>query len=254
MYDPDLGTPVIPSGRRRNHQYPRPCQPCAASVLIDGAGSGIFTNTEGTGAGGNINILANRVTLQNGGTLSAATTGTAPSATGGTITVNAEHVAVNSQAVITADTNGIAPAGAVDINTGSLAINSGGQIRSSSGAEAAQRLCVVVTAAPSLTGGTITIQGQTGNGSQADSVTIDGAGSGIFTQSTGRRPGGDINILTGQSVGLTNGPAISASSTGAGNAGNIQINAGNQFAMTNSSVTTEATSGERRGDQDHDES
>ena len=97
-----------------------------------------FTNAEATGAGGNIHLFANSVTLQNGGTFSAATTGTAPSATGGTITVNAEHVAVNSQAVITADTNGIAPAGMVDINTGTLAINSGGQIRSSSGAETQQ--------------------------------------------------------------------------------------------------------------------
>ena len=71
-------------------------------------------------------------------------------------------------------------------------------------------------------------------------MTIDGAGSGIFTQSTGNRPGGDINILANGSVTMTNGATISASSTGAGNAGNIQINAGNQFAMTNSSVTTEA--------------
>ena len=166
----------------------------------------------------------------------------APPATGGTITVNAEQVALNSQAVITADTNGIAPAGTIDINTGSLAINSGGQIRSSSGdaTEPLRALALSPTAAPTLTGGTITVQGQTGAGSQADSVTIDGAGSGIFTQSTGNRPGGDINILTSGSVTMTNGASISASSTGAGNAGNIQINAGNLLAMTNSTVTTEA--------------
>jgi large exoprotein involved in heme utilization and adhesion len=69
---------------------------------------------------------------------------------------------------------------------------------------------------------------------------IDGAGSGVFTESTGTRPGGDINILTSQSVAMTNGAHISASSTGAGNAGNIHINAGNQLAMNSSSVTTEA--------------
>ncbi len=182
--------------------------------------------------------MRTRSRFKTGAILSAATTGIATSATGGTITVNAEHVAVNSQAVITADTNGIAPAGTVDINTGSLAINSGGQIRSSSSAE--QSLIRALTAAPTLTGGTITVQGRAGAGSLADSVTIDGAGSGIFTQSTGNRPGGDINILASGSVNLTNGATISASSTGAGNAGNIQINAGNQFAMTNSTVTTEA--------------
>jgi filamentous hemagglutinin family protein len=214
----------------------------AQSILIDGSGSGIFTNTSDTGAGGDILLSANSVTLQNGGALSAATTGTASSATGGTITVNAGNVAVNSQSVITADTNGIAPAGTIDINTGTLAINGGGQIRSSSGAETGQvsAFALSSTGAPSLTGGTITVQGRTAIGSQADSVTIDGAGSGVFTESTGTRPGGDINILTSQSVAMTDGAHISASSTGTGNAGNIQINAGNQLAMNNSSVTTEA--------------
>ena len=211
----------------------------ADSFLVDGAASGVFTTTEDAGAGGNISIDVNTVMLQNGGTLSATTSGTAPSASGGTITVNAGQVALNNQALITADTNGVAPAGTIDINTNGLAINSGGQIRSSSGAE--QALVAALAAAPTLTGGTITVEGQGGAGSQAGSVTIDGAGSGIFTQSTGNRPGGDINILTSGSVTMTNGASISASSTGAGNAGNIQINAGNQFAMTNSSVTTEAT-------------
>src|SRR5262249_3986439 len=52
----------------------------ADSVLIDGTNSGIFTNAQGTGAGGNINILANTFTLQNGGTLNATTSGTMPGA------------------------------------------------------------------------------------------------------------------------------------------------------------------------------
>ncbi len=67
----------------------------AQSVMIDGAGSGIFTDTQGTGAGGNIFVNANSVTLQNGGTLSAATSGIAPTATGGTITVNANRSQLN---------------------------------------------------------------------------------------------------------------------------------------------------------------
>jgi filamentous hemagglutinin family protein len=214
----------------------------AASVVIDGLESGIVTDAVGTGAGGSINLLAQSLTVQNGGAISAATTGIAPSAAGGTITVNAQHVAVNSQGFITADTNGIAPAGVVDINTNTLAINSGGQIRSSSEAETEQvsALALFSTAATPLVGGTISIQGQNGNGSQADTVTIDGSGSGVFTQSTGSRPGGDINVLTSQSVAMTNGASVSASSTGTGNAGNIDINAGNQLKMTNSTVTTEA--------------
>jgi len=211
----------------------------AQFILIDGSGSGISTDAHGSGAGGNITLNANTVTLQNAGALSAVATGTAPSATGGSITVNGEQVSLNSQALITAETNGIAPAGVVDINTGSLAINGGSQIRSNSGAETAV-VAGAFSAAPTLTGGTITVQGQGGAGSQTGTITIDGTGSGIFTQSTGSRPGGDINIFTSGSVTMTNGPTISASSTGAGNAGSIQINVGNQLAMANSTVTTEA--------------
>jgi filamentous hemagglutinin family protein len=241
-FDPFTGQPLLPPGAGGTISI-HGAAGSSASLLIDGAKSGIFTNTVGTGAAGNTNITAQTVTIQNGGTISAATSGTASSATGGIITVNAEHVSVNSQGLITAETNGIAEAGTVDINTGTLAINSGGQIRSSSGAETEQVsvLAFSTTAEPSsLAGGTITVQGRTGIGSQADSVMIDGAGSGVFTESTGTRPGGDINILTSQSVAMTNGAHISASSTGAGNAGNIQINAGNQLAMNSSSVTTEA--------------
>jgi filamentous hemagglutinin family protein len=233
-----IGMPEVPSGSGGTITVNGLSNP-STSVLIDGAGSGIFTNAQGTGPGGSMIINANTITLQNGGSLSAATTGTAASATGGTITIDAQNVILNTQGLITADTNGIAPAGVVDINTGSLAINSGGEIRSSSGADTQPVNGFAL--APSLTDGTITVQGQTGTGSQADSVTIDGTGSGIFTESNGSRPGGDINLLTSQSVVMTSGASISASSTGTGNAGNIQINAGNQLAMTNSSVTTEAT-------------
>ena len=47
----------------------------AQSVLIDDPGSGLFTDTQGTGAGGNIFVNANSVTLQNGATVSASSTG-----------------------------------------------------------------------------------------------------------------------------------------------------------------------------------
>jgi len=64
-----------------------------------------------------------------------------------------------------------------------------------------------------LTGGTITIQGRTGAGSQADTVTIDGIGRGSLQE----RPApasGDIHIAASGSVSMTNGATMSASSTG----------------------------------------
>ena len=57
------------------------------SVIIDGSGSGIFTDTKGTGPGGAINLSAQSLTLQSGGTISASTKGFASTAAGGSITV-----------------------------------------------------------------------------------------------------------------------------------------------------------------------
>ena len=85
--------------------------------------------------------------------------------------------------------------------------------------------------------GTVTVQG---TGSPAQSILIEGVGSGIFTTTEHTGAGGQISV-TANSVTLQNGAHISSSSTGPGNAGNININAGNQFTMTNSAVTTEAT-------------
>ncbi len=39
----------------------------AQSIVVDGVGSGIFTDAQGTGAGGSMNLSAQTVTIQNGG-------------------------------------------------------------------------------------------------------------------------------------------------------------------------------------------
>ena len=91
----------------------------AQSVLIDGVGSGIFTDTQDTGAGGNIFVNANSVTLQNGGTLSAKTSGTEATAIGGTIIVTATNqVTMTGGASISASSTGAADAGNITINAG----------------------------------------------------------------------------------------------------------------------------------------
>jgi large exoprotein involved in heme utilization and adhesion len=80
-----------------------------------------------------------------------------------------------------------------------------------------------------------------------ETVSLSGAGTGLFSETSGAGPAGTIDIHAG-AVRLSTGAQISSSSrfgpfgdTPTGSAGNITINAGNQFAMTNSSVTTEAT-------------
>jgi filamentous hemagglutinin family protein len=97
------------------------------SVLIDGTRSGIFADTEGTGAGGTIDLSARTVTIQNGGTISAETSGKDSRATGGSIIVNAtDQVTLTNGASITASSivdpktpnSGIANAGNIKINAG----------------------------------------------------------------------------------------------------------------------------------------
>ena len=130
--DPQTGLPLEnnpPSGAAGTiilHGLTGPTQ----SILIDGQDSGVFTTTVGTGAGGNINILVNNVTLQNGGSLSAATSGTAPSATGGTIAINANQVQVNSGGLITAATTGAGAGGSVNINAGNTFTGDAGTVSS----------------------------------------------------------------------------------------------------------------------------
>ena len=211
------------------------------SVLIDGAGSGIFTNSQGSGPGGNTNITAQSLTIQNGG-------------------------------VVSAQANGSGPGGLVNISTDNLQLINGGQLTSGSvqGVVTGQNpLNGQPLPSPSGAGGEIIIQGLT---AAAGTVLIDGAQSGIFTNTvatgvagntnisaqsltienggtisastSGTAPsatGGSINVNTTNGVSIINGGSITASSTGPGNTGNIQINAGNQFAMTNSTITTEAT-------------
>lgn len=86
----------------------------AQAVLIDGAGSGIFTSTQGAGAGGTIRVETNTLTMQNGGTLSAATSGTTASAIGGDIQLAIpQSLTMANGALITTTSSGPANAGAI---------------------------------------------------------------------------------------------------------------------------------------------
>ena len=118
--DPGTGLPSgpVPSGPGGTVMIQGRTGP-ADSILIDGRGSGIFTNTEGIGPGGATNLSARSLTIQNGGTISASTKGLAPSAIGGSITVKTtDHVTMTSGALITASSTGPGNAGNISINAG----------------------------------------------------------------------------------------------------------------------------------------
>src|SRR4030095_6163285 len=105
--------PVIPTGDGGTVNIQGLSGP-TGSVLIDGTKSGIFTNTVGTGVGGNTNILANTFTLQNGGTLNAVSSGTMPGAGhGGEILVQANTVNLTTGGNMTASSTGTGAAGQI---------------------------------------------------------------------------------------------------------------------------------------------
>ena len=228
----------------------------AQSLVIDGSGSGVFTNTSGTGAGGDINVASSSLVQTNGGTLSAKTSGTAPTATGGTITVNADQVQVNNGGLITAESTGFGNAGAVNLNaTGSFQSN-GGIVRTT--AAQAQGGDITVKAGQSVQlsnggilsassagagkAGNVTVAGLNG---QTPSVQITGNGSGLFTDASGSGAGGNISITAG-SFSLNNGGKLSATTSGnAASAigGTIIVNA-NQVQLNNAGLITAASTGQ----------
>lgn len=202
--NPDLppgSPPVIPSGAGGTVSIQAKSGP-AQSVLIDGAGSGIFTNTQGTGAGGNINILANTITLQNGGQLSAATSGTATTATGGSIIVNAtDRVSMTGGASITSNSTGPANAGNIQINAGNQFAMTNSSVTTQ--ANQASGGIIKITTNPDgtvqLTNSTISASVLDGTGG-GGSVSIDPQfvilqNSQILAQAV-QGPGGNISITT----------------------------------------------------------
>jgi filamentous hemagglutinin family protein len=183
----------------------------AHTVLIDGTASGIFTDTQGTGAGGNIIVNANSVTLKNGGTLSAATSGTEASASGGTITINANQVQLTSGGLITASTTGAGVGGSITIGAGSTF---------------ASNASTVSSTAAQATGGDINI-------TAGQSVTLEND-SLITAGSTGAGNAGNIVINAGQSYTSTNSSVTTKAEHSSG--GNITVLATGLVQLTNSEL------------------
>ena len=132
--------------------------------------------------------------------------------------------------------------------TGTISSGAGGQLRlftdtlqlADGGTLSSNSVIGFAGEIPSGSGGVISIQGLRSPGT---SVSIDGPGSGIFTNTEGTGAGGAFN-LSARSLNMTDEATITASSTGTGanpgNSGDISINAGQSLEMRDSSITTEA--------------
>ena len=232
----------------------------AQSVLIDGPGSGIFTDTQGTGAGGNVFVDADSVTLQNGGTLSAKTSGTESTATGGSITVNATNqVMMAGGASITASSTGPGNAGNVTISGDSLTIASGGRIEAStSGAGDGGSIAITTTGDVTVTD--LSADGQVRSGIFAKTQSAGGgsgsggggggSGGGSGGGGAAPKPGsaGDITI-TANNLLLDGGAQIDSSTTSGGAGGSVSITTAENITIAGSStrLTSDATRGNGKG-------
>jgi filamentous hemagglutinin family protein len=193
----------------------------AESVLIDGTDSGIFTNTEGTGAGGNVSVSATSVTLQNGGTISAATSGTAPTATGGSIVINAtEDVTLTNSSSVTASSTGPGNTGNIQIDAGNQFVMANSSVTTE--ANQASGGTIKITTTPSgtveLTNSTISASVLDGTGG-GGSVDIDPQyvllqNSQILARAT-EGPGGNITItITNGGLFLPDANSVVSASSG----------------------------------------
>jgi filamentous hemagglutinin family protein len=187
-----------------------------------GLPSGIssFVSSSATGRGGNIDIQAGSLSLQDGGTLSSATVGTGDA---GNIRITAKEavsvVGVNtffgspSEISTNVDLGAAGNGGNIDIQAGSLSLQDGASITAStSGIGNAGNVRVKAKDAVTI-GGVDKLSGFYSDLSSNVSESADGRG-------------GNIDIQAG-SLSLRDGASVTASTFGTGNAGNVRIAATN---------------------------
>ncbi|XWK88914.1 MAG: filamentous hemagglutinin N-terminal domain-containing protein [Phormidium sp.] len=177
----------------------------------DGRVSGLFANTEGTGDAGNLTIETQKLTISDGGQISATTFNAGKA---GSLTVKADVVNVIGRSAdgkypsgLFTDTTGTGDAGNLIIETQQLTVQGGAQI--------------TATTLDAGKGGSLTI---TADVVQIGSSTDGQFLSSLLVTSEGTGDGGNLSIQTKQLI-LQGGAQISASNFGAGKAGNLTVKA-----------------------------
>lgn len=168
--------------------------------LTIGANSNINGNTSGSGKGASITIQAATLTLDGQGSIASISSESMPHFAPGTSTTGAAGPAAQ-------DMGG--EAGSVDIAASRIALNNGGQIKTSTSTSGKAGKTTIV----------------------ADNVSIDGANNsaqvltGIASTTQGKGNSGEISISAAQDFSLLRLGQISASTNAAGRAGNIGVQA-----------------------------
>jgi filamentous hemagglutinin family protein len=186
---------------------------------------GINENSAAEGTGGNITIVSNMFTLENGASISAASSSISSLAKGGSITVDANLATVRTGAFITTESirtteeGGAAPGGDVVITAQALTLDHGS---------------ISAATAGSGDGGDITL-------TSSDSVTLqDHALVSASSQGTGNA--GSITIDAGQQYLSTNSAVTTQAAHASG--GDITVNAQEMIRLINSQINTSVAGGD----------
>ena len=154
------------------------------------------------------------VNLESGGSINTQTIRGRAANTAANIDITAHTLALTNGGGIRADTSGAAPAGDITLNVGTLMAGNSAISSSSS-----------VTDSTAGNAGSITIQGVTGAGSPATSVSLDGLS--IISTVGGSAASTAANIdITAHTLTLANGAFIGADTLGVAPAGDITLNVG----------------------------
>jgi large exoprotein involved in heme utilization and adhesion len=182
----------------------------------------------GTGSAGGVTFTAaDSISISDAG--STVSTTTFGNGNAGSISLSANQVNVQNGGTVTSESGGTlgnqlrvgtGNAGQITVSTPTLAIADAGRIS--------------VATSGAGQGGELTVT--------ANSVSISGPRTGLFSTASGSGAGGNIRIQAGQLVQLSNEGTVSAQSTGTATAtaGNININTPT-FQSQNASVITGAT-------------
>ncbi|ELS00589.1 filamentous hemagglutinin family N-terminal domain [Xenococcus sp. PCC 7305] len=184
--------------------------------------SGLFTSSEDSGNGGNLNIETDYLLVADGAEVS---TTSFYSGNGGTLTVKAEEIELFSgsrgtgSSGLFASTEGIGNGGNIIVETNSLLVADGAQIAAFTASEG--------------DAGSLNI---TANTIDAIATSPGGTPSGLFAtvQPGGIGNGGELQITTNQ-LQVREGAQIAVSTLDGGNGGNLTVNARESVIINGSS-------------------
>jgi large exoprotein involved in heme utilization and adhesion len=196
-----------------------------ASESVEINGSGLLTTTFSSANAGSIAIETGQLSVTDGAVVSTSTFGAGNS--GNLIVTDSDSVIVARQrsdsplntGLATNSIGGTGRAGNLEINTGSLRVEAGATISSSSGLNTRERL--IPEGGP---GGNLTVNAK-------DSVLVIGTSAGYIPSPSaigagtfGSGKGGDVT-LNARRLSVRDGGSILASTLGAGQAGNVTVTA-----------------------------